>query len=360
MQRCVLCETALVDEARTREHVIPASLGAKKRTMKVICRQCNSTTGHEWDAELERQLRPAALMVFPPAHPCGSKQRRVADDEGSHLILKAGLRGGAESPQIRVKTAGDLTEINVSAPTRKRAIQEFRRLVKAGQLPADREEEILASLEREETTTRVEFTEWGGVGGPVAWNSMLKSMVTAGLLGGLTWLDMLSAVLLLRGSGPGRTCLMFRDSPVRPLGTADIPVWRHCVHVETDMEERLVWGYVEYFGTWCAIAQLGKCYLGQPTSWTYCVDPVTGGDLTEAVEVDLSAAKGLVNEMGVAPARQFDIANEQLPYPQPLVDACMRAHGVEGKIEITGTSYTVAETPPTGAIIKEMTLVDDE
>ena len=269
MQRCVLCETLLVGEARTREHVIPASLGGKRRTVTALCRQCNSTTGHAWDAELERQLRPAALLVFPHDHPCGRKQRRVADDEGNHLILTGGIRGGAEGPQIRIKTVADRTELHISAPSRQRAIQEIRRRVKVGQLPADREEEIIASIEREETTTRVEFMEVGGVGGPVAWNSMLKSMVTAGLLGGLTWLDMLTAVLLLRGSGRGGPCLMFRDSPVCPSSAAEIPVWRHCVHVETDMEERLVWGYVEYFGTWCAIAQLGKCYLGQPASRTY-------------------------------------------------------------------------------------------
>ena len=147
---------------------------------------------------------------------------------------------------------------------------------------------------------------------------------------------------------------MFRDSPIRPSGAADIPVWRHCVHVEIDMEERLVWGYVEYFGTWCAIAQLGKCYLGQPTSWTYCVDPVTGDDLTVAVQVDLSAPKALIAEMCLAPARSSEIAREQLPDPQPLVDECIRAHDVEGRIEITGTSYTV-ENPSSGAIIKEMT-----
>ena len=254
MQSCVLCETLLVGETRTREHVIPASLGGKKRTVKALCRQCNSTTGHDWDAELERQFRPYALLVFPSDHSCGRKQRRVADKEGNRLILKGGIRGGAEGPQDRIKTEGGRTERQISAPSRQRAVQEIRRLIKKGQLPADREEEILASIEREETTTRVEFKEVGGVGGPIAWSSMLKSMVTAGLLGGLTWVDMLSVVRHLRGLGRGGPCLMFRDSSVRPRGAADLPLWRHCVHVETDMEERLVWGYVEYFGTWCAIA----------------------------------------------------------------------------------------------------------
>ena len=357
MRSCVLCEAPLVGEARSLEHVIPASLGGKRRTSKALCRQCNSTTGHEWDAELEGQLRPASLLVFPPDHSCGRKQRRIADVQGNRLLLKAGIRGGAEDPQVRIKTEAGRSEFHISGPSRKRTVQEVRRLVKAGQLPANQEEAIIAAIKLEEATTRVEFTEAGSVGGPVAWNSMLKSMVTAGLLGGLTWLDMLTVVQLLRGSGPGGPCLMFRDSPVCPLGEVAIPVWRHCVHVETDMEEKLVWGYVEYFGTWCAIARLGKCYLGQPTQWTYCVDPVTGDDLTEAVDVDLTAAKGLINEMCVAPARSRDIAKEQLPDPQPLADECVRTHGVDGKFAITGTSYS-EEIPYGGATIKEMTWID--
>ena len=327
--------------------------------MKALCRRCNSTTGHAWDAELERQLRPAALLVFPHDHPCARKQRRVAGAEGNDLILKGGIRGGAAGPQVRINTEAGRTELHISAPTRQRAIQEIRRFIAAGRLPADREEEFIASIEREEATTRVDFTEAGYVGGPVAWKSMLKSMVTAGLLGEMTWLDMVTAVLYLRGSGRGGPCLMFRDSPVRPRAAADLPLWRHCVHVETDMEERLVWGYVEYFGTWCAIAQLGKCYLGQPASWTYCVDPVTGDDLTEAAQVDLSAATDLINEMSAAPARAPDIAREQVPDPQPLLDECIRVHGVDGRIEITGTSYS-QENPFGGANIREMAWVDEQ
>ena len=106
------------------------------------------------------------------------------------------------------------------------------------------------------------------------------------------------------------------------------------------MDARTVWGYVEYFGTWCAIARLGKCYLGEPARSTYCVDPVTGVDLTDLVQVDLSAAKALVHEMTVAPARMPDIRMEQVSDPQPLIDACLREPGVEGSIVITGTSYS--------------------
>ena len=116
MRKCLLCETDLIGEAQSREHVIPESLGGRKRTSMALCRQCNSTTGHEWDAELERQLRAVSLIVFPSDHPCGDKQRRVADAEGNRLLLKGGIRGGAEDPRLRIQKEGDRMEFHLSAP----------------------------------------------------------------------------------------------------------------------------------------------------------------------------------------------------------------------------------------------------
>jgi len=357
VRKCILCHTALVGDAQSREHVIPASLGGRRSTTKALCRGCNSTTGHEWDAELEKQLLPASLMVFPHDHPRGRKWRRVADDQGNRLILKGGLRGGSENPQVHlVKMEDGRVDFHLSAPTKRRAVQEIQRLIKAGQLPADREEELIAGIEREETLTYVEFTEGGYVGGDVAWNSMLKSMVTAGTLAGLSWLDMLTAVQLLRGYGRVGPCLMFRDSPLRWLPDAMVPPWRHCVHVESDSETRLVWGYVEYFGTWCAIALLGKHYSGSSARWTYCLDPVSGDNLTDTVQVDLEPAKNLIDHMRV-PGRAREIASEQIPDPQPLIKACLRAHGVDGKISIASTSY---DKRCGGAEIKEVTWVESQ
>ena len=65
----------------------------------------------------------------------------------------------------------------------------------------------------------------------------------------------------------------------------------------------------------------------------------------------------LVHKMSVAPARSPDIRMEQLLDPQPLIDACLREHGIEGSIASTGTSYS--EGPmDVGASIREMTWID--
>ena len=273
------------------------------------------------------------------------------------MILKGGIHGGSEDPQVRLVKMGDgRVDFHLSAPTKQRAIQEIQRLTKADQLPADQEEELIAGIEREEALTYIEFTEAGYVGSDAAWNSMLKSMVTAGTLAGLSWLDMLNAVQLLRGYGRAGPCLMFRDSPLQWSPGATVPPWRHCVHVESDSEKRLVWGYVEYFGTWCVIALLGKHYSGSPVKWTYCVDPVTGDNLTDTVQVDLQPAKALVDQMRL-PSRAREIASEQVPDPQPLIDACLRAHGIDGRISIVATSY---DEMCGGTEIKEMTWIDGQ
>ena len=86
---------------------------------------------------------------------------------------------------------------------------------------------------------------------------------------------------------------------------------------------------------------------------------MTGDDLSASVQVDLSEAKALINEMSAAPARAPDIAREQVPDPQPLLDECIRVHGVEGRIEIIGTSYS-QENLSCEAYIREMTWVDED
>ena len=356
---CVLCGSGLTGPNRSWEHVIPESLGAKLQTHRVLCRSCNSRTGHDWDATLAQQLLRVSVLVFPERHPLGHRSRRVRDDQGNSLILKGGIRGGAEHPQAIVHKVGEAFDLTISAPTKKRLVQEIDRLVKEGVLPSEQKAAILASATREEALTRAEFEEGGSFGGEGTWRSMLKSMVTAGVLGGLEPAHMLTAVEFLRGSDNGVPNLPIGRSPVRFRGAGELPVRRHCVHVETDAEECAVWGYLELYGTFTAIAQLGTDYTGPPTAWTYCVDPVTGANLTDDITVDLTAPKRLMEEARRAPARVPEIWAEQAPNPQRLVDECLLAHRVPGHIIVTETSYGSAR-PDDGSTIHEITLLSSE
>ena len=60
---CALCETPLDDSNDSREHVIPNAIGGRKAIRNFVCRQCNNTTGANWDNELAAQLQPLCTML---------------------------------------------------------------------------------------------------------------------------------------------------------------------------------------------------------------------------------------------------------------------------------------------------------
>ena len=159
------------------------------------------------------------------------------------------------------------------------------------------------------------------------------------LMGCLTPADMLSAVQFLRGSDDGVQNLPIGTSPVCHSDKGELPIRRHCVHVETDTDEGAVRGYLELFGTFTAIAVLGTNYTGPVSKWTYCIDPLTGTNLTDVITVDLTASKRLMEEACRSPERLPEIWVAHAPDLQPLIDECLHARGVVGDIAITETSY---------------------
>ena len=76
---CVLCEAELAGPAPGLEHVIPESLGGRKRTANVLCRDCNSSTGHDRDAQLAKHLLPFAPDGLSPWPSVGA---RTAPNKG--------------------------------------------------------------------------------------------------------------------------------------------------------------------------------------------------------------------------------------------------------------------------------------
>ena len=53
---CALCKTPLTGSNDFAEHVIANAIGGIWTVKGFICKPCNDTTGHNWDAELAAQL----------------------------------------------------------------------------------------------------------------------------------------------------------------------------------------------------------------------------------------------------------------------------------------------------------------
>lgn len=60
---CALCDNEITDKNDTREHIIPNSIGGRKKVKKFICISCNKKTGETWDSELAKQIHQLSLYL---------------------------------------------------------------------------------------------------------------------------------------------------------------------------------------------------------------------------------------------------------------------------------------------------------
>lgn len=59
---CALCDVLLTSENNSAEHLIPNGIGGQKRVRNVLCKDCNSLTGMQWDADVTKQLNSLNLI----------------------------------------------------------------------------------------------------------------------------------------------------------------------------------------------------------------------------------------------------------------------------------------------------------
>jgi len=59
---CALCEKEITLDNDSREHIVPESIGGRRRVGGYLCRDCNSIAGAKWDAVAAEQLNALCLL----------------------------------------------------------------------------------------------------------------------------------------------------------------------------------------------------------------------------------------------------------------------------------------------------------
>src|SRR3990167_1403499 len=62
-KECAFCASEITEINDSKEHVIPNSIGGRKKVRGFICISCNSSFGQSWDAKLAEQLNWFSLAV---------------------------------------------------------------------------------------------------------------------------------------------------------------------------------------------------------------------------------------------------------------------------------------------------------
>lgn len=119
LEICWLCDNELTT---TREHIIPESMGGKKTVVGFICRDCNSKTGHNWDAAVidfeswKFQLNPN-LRINPRR---GKSIRASMAETGLNAFVDSGVqvRLGFNAPIKTQEETGQVTYHFTCDPSR--------------------------------------------------------------------------------------------------------------------------------------------------------------------------------------------------------------------------------------------------
>lgn len=288
---CAICSILLNDSNNTKEHVIPNAIGGVKKIKNFICNRCNNESGANWDFELCGQLEHFSLL-FQINRDRGSlskKEFKTVDGRKIRVLPDGSMEH--TKPTINLEEHAKGAKVHVSA----RNIKEAKQIVSglsqkmSEKYPKAKPIDIDAiefKAQREYLESPLEISK--SYGGLSAGRSTVKSALAMVAESGVDVRCCEKAIPFLGGSKGSEPCFGFyydKSDLVlnRPEG---LPF--HCVHVESDEQEKLIKGYVEYFGHLRYVLLLSSNYSGRSFRASYSINPLTGEELKLDINISLT------------------------------------------------------------------------
>ncbi len=285
-KRCLLCEELLSTGTDSREHLIPNSIGGRKKVPGFLCVLCNSKSGDSWDSALAHQMNPLSLLFRINRERGDAPSQKFRTTSGREWILNADGTMDLPKPVFEEQQSDTGVKINISARDKTEAKKMLKGL--ARKYPQLNVDQLLEKSKVQSTYAQEPINLNLSFGGLDAGRSFVKTTLALLSTIGENPRDCEHAIQFLKKE-EAEPCFGYyyeRDLVnVRPFGT---PI--HCVHVNGDPNSKLIRGYVEYFGVMRVIMCLSSNYSGSSFESTYAIDPTKGEELNLSVDLDLSLA----------------------------------------------------------------------
>ena len=281
---CALCDKPFAIVGDSDEHIIPNSIGGRRKIRSFICRSCNSRAGETWDAEIWRQFCHIASMHGTERERGDIPAIPVKTTSGKELKL---LPDGSLTPRRVIfdkvpNPQGQGFLISAAVSTMKEAEKMLKSV--AAKHPEVNVQEVLSKIQSNSEFLDSPLTFGAVFGGTLGGRSMVKTAIAMALDAGVTPLACDLALPYLLDEN--------RDAPYGLFYARDLVSERpasytpHIVSVRGDSSTGYLWGYVEYFGLARIVVPLSDRYDGEAFSSTYAFNPANGKEID--VRVDLS------------------------------------------------------------------------
>jgi hypothetical protein len=281
--KCILCPAEITEANDSREHIIPNSVGGRKRVRGLLCIDCNTTAGDDWDAEFARQLQPLSSFfgitrqrgdVPPQLLTTVSGQKYARRSDGQLTLARPVYE------EAKTETG---TRISISAPTEAQGRQLLNRVKKRypqvdiGSLVPEShyrylDEPIMIDL---------------NFGGVKSGRTIIKSCVALAVHSGVKATDCVNALEYLTNP-QGFPCFgYFHERDL--IGNRPNEVF-HCVAVSGDRASGQLIGYAEYYGFYRVVVGMSDRYSGRDFEAVYAINPMTGKEI-KGLDIDLALSK---------------------------------------------------------------------
>lgn len=287
LKKCTLCDVIITKDNDSREHIIPNSIGGRKKISGFICNSCNNLYGHKWDSELASQLNPLSL-IFEISRERDSVPSQIFETTaGYKLKLHPDGSMSHEKPIISISPIeselGHKIYINARSKSELKQIFKNLKRKKYPQLDVDMlfdQAEYKSSYCNDMLKFNLQF------GGHKVGRSIVKSALAMVVNSGISVDYCIEALDYLKND-EANACFgyYYESDPIkcRPKG---IPL--HCISIKGSSKTQQIIAYVEYFGVQRMVLGLSSSYDGDDIATTYAINPITGEELELIVELNHS------------------------------------------------------------------------
>jgi hypothetical protein len=312
LKKCALCPDVLTKENLTREHIIPNSIGGRRKTTGFICNKCNNDYGRKWEAVLSEQFLWFSLATGVKRERGNSPNLRIKTVAGDELLLRHdGTMAPANPTYLEQKEESGTVKIQIKVRTEEEAKHIIKGVVK--KYPSTNVKAATDNLVVEQTYLDSPLAMNFQFGGPNGGRSMVKTALALASEYGVDHNQCEKAIDYLKN-----------EEALPPFGfcyTMDIVKNRpqeeifHCVAVRGLPEHGKLFAYVEYFNLARILIELSDRYDGEDFSHTYAIDPTTGSEVDVQVDFDvnLDVLHAVIDGDGMPLDKYTEVANYVLP-----------------------------------------------
>ncbi|MGP5211574.1 HNH endonuclease [Psychrobacter alimentarius] len=283
-KQCLLCERNISTETDSREHIIPNSIGGRKKVSGFLCADCNSKSGDNWESELAKQMNPLSLFFRINRERGNAPSQKFKTISGEEWELNVDGSMNLPKPIFKKQQSEIGKKIHISA----RDMPEARKMLEgvSRKYPQLNKEELLKKAKVKSTYLQEPIEFKLSFGGLDAGRSFVKTALALLSTTDANVSDCDHAIDFLKKEAAEPCFGYYYEKDLVSVRPAGVPI--HCIHVNGDPESKLIRGYVEYFGVMRVVMCLSSNYSGRAFSATYAIDPIKGEELKLSVDLDLT------------------------------------------------------------------------